>query len=167
MKPTFHFERLFRETEGVHFSDIWVPGQNGLDLVHHQGQAISPPSTGGVKHFYVHKHQTDNNRVIHGQRVFELFWTGFMHPRWFVMLRPESGALRIPPGCFHRSVSCSEGSILLNHAQRDPDYDESTEFRPTIVRFLETYTPKFMGASKEEILYFLQSNGDQLPKELA
>jgi hypothetical protein len=55
----------------------------------------------------------------------------------------------------------------LNHAQRDPDYDESTEFRPTIVRFLETYTPKFMGASKEEILYFLQSNGDQLPKELA
>lgn len=82
------------------------------------------------------------------------------------MLRPESGALRIPPGCFHRSVSCSEGSILLNHAQRDPDYDESTEFRPTIVRFLETYTPKFMGASKEEILNFLQSNGDQLPKEL-
>ena len=33
MKPiTFHKDRVFRETKGVHFSDVWVTNQNGLDL---------------------------------------------------------------------------------------------------------------------------------------
>lgn len=158
MRPKLHTERLFRETPGVHFSDIWVEGQNGLDLVHHKGQAISPPLLGG-KQWYVHAYQTDHNRVIWGQRVFELFFNGFMHPRWYVMLTPETGALEIPPGCLHRSVSCAEGSILLNHAVRTEEYDETKEFHPVFSVTASKHEPRFLG-DKEEILNFLRKNGD-------
>ena len=160
MSPKFHTERLFRETEGVHFSDIWVPGQNGLDLVHHRSRAISPPSQGGVPHFYIHTHQTDHNRVIQGRRVFELIFGGWAKMRWYVMLTPETGAVEIPPGCYHRSVSCSEGSILLNHAVRGKDYDETKEFLPTIVHTRPYHHPHYIGAPEEEIINFLQENGD-------
>ena len=160
MSPKFHHERLFRETEGVHFSDVWVPGQNGLDLVVHRSRAVSPPSQGGVPHFYIHSHQTDHNRVIQGRRVFELIYGGWSKIRWYVMLTPETGALEIPPGCYHRSVSCSEGSILLNHAVRDEEYDETKEFFPSVVHTRTMHRPWYAGATKEEIIKFLQNNGD-------
>mgnify|MGYP001395535020 CR=1 FL=1 len=158
MRPRLHVERLFRETPGVHFSDIWVKGQNGLDLVHHKGKAISPPVDGG-KQWYVHKHQTDINRVIWGRRVFELFYTGFMHPRWYVMLDEETGGLEIPPGCLHRSVSCAEGSILLNQAIRDEEFDEKQEFFPVFSVHASKHEPRFLG-NKEMIIKFLRKNGD-------
>ncbi len=90
-KPiTFHKERLFRETEAVHFSDLAVPGENGLDLVIHHGAAVSPPDCPetGAKKFYIHQHQTDNNRCIRGNRVFELVATeGQMeHDHYLVLL---------------------------------------------------------------------------------
>ena len=160
MSPKFHHERLFRETEGVHFSDVWVPGQNGLDLVVHRSRAVSPPSEGGSPHFYIHSHQTDHNRVIQGRRVFELIYGGWAKPRWYVMLTPETGALEIPPGCYHRSVSCSEGSILLNHAVRDEEYDETKEFFPSLVYTRPMHAPNYIGATEEEIINFLQENGD-------
>ena len=158
MSPKFHHQRLFRETDRVHFSDIWVPGQNGLDLVHHKARAVSPPSTGGVPHFYVHKHQTDNNRVIQGRRVFELIYGGWARIRWYVMLTPETGALEIPPGCYHRSISCPEGSILLNHAVRDEDYDETKEFHPVVVPTRSLHHPWYAGAPRAEIEQFLLDN---------
>lgn len=71
---TLHRPRIFRETPSVRFHDISVEGSNGIDLVEHHGQATSPPNTRyGLKQWYYHKHQTDNNRVIKGQRLFELF----------------------------------------------------------------------------------------------
>ncbi len=123
-------ERTFRRTPGVHFADVTVEGSNGIDLVEHKGPAVSPPRFGPLKQFYVHTHQTDHNRCIVGSRLFELYCDAFHHPHWYVYLDDESGALRIPPGCYHRSISGPNGSTLLNHAIRDSLYDETREFIP-------------------------------------
>lgn len=129
-EPRLHPARVFRSTPAVYFADAWIPSQNGLDVVTHHGAAVSPPYTDdGAAQFYVHAHQTDHNRVVHGERVFELIYPDGSH--WYVLLTPESGALEIPPGTYHRSISCSEGSVLLNQAVRDELYDENNEFHPT------------------------------------
>lgn len=164
-KPiTFTKERLFRETPSVHFSDVGVPGQNGLDLVEHRGFAVSPPLRRNFKQFYTHNHQTDNNRVVQGQRVFELVATEgqmeFEHYR--VLLTPEVGALEILPHVYHRSVSGLSGSLLLNHAIRDEEYDENNEFRPAwavttpdLALVLLKNNPIYVNGNKEEIEYFM------------
>ena len=123
-------ERTFRRTEGVHFADIGVPGSNGIDLVEHKSCSISPPDSNGIKQWYRHTHQVDYNRCIKGHRLFELFWYGFRTPHWFVLLEEDTGALQIPAGCYHRSYSGIDGSLLLNHAVRDPEYNENEEFFP-------------------------------------
>ncbi len=124
-----HRARIFRETPAVYFADAWIPDQNGLDVVTHYGPAVSPPyAVTGHKQFYVHTHQTDFNRVVFGERVFELVFPSGGH--YLVHLDNDSGALEIPPGVYHRSVSCSTGSVLLNQAVRDRLYDESNEFHP-------------------------------------
>ena len=151
-------ERTFRETPSVHFADISVPGSNGIDLVEHKGYAVSPPSVGSEKRWYVHQNQTDNNRVIKGHRLFELFHYGFEHTHWFVFLTPLSGALTIPPGCFHRSVSCQHGSLLINHAVRTKNYDENFEFRPAEVNPGLLLNPWYHGITEREAQHFL-SNG--------
>lgn len=148
-------ERTFRETPSVHFADLTVPGSNGIDLVEHTGQAVSPPSEGSVRRWYVHQHQTDNNRVIKGQRLFELFHYGFEHKHWYVFLTPESGALTIPTGCFHRSVSCKSGSLLLNHAIRDKYYDENFEFSPAEVSPGLLLNPWYHGITEKEAQHFI------------
>lgn len=129
-------ERTFRQTPGVHFADIGIPGSNGTDIVEHSGPSISPPNNRfGLPQWYVHRYQTDFNRVLRGHRLFELFNPGWDHSHWFVMLDSKSGALRIPPGCYHRSYSGNDGSLLINQAIRVEGYDENTEFIPqTIIR---------------------------------
>ena len=47
-----------------------------------------------------------------------------------VRLDRSHGALFIPRGTFHRSVSGPEGSIVINQAQRYPGFEPSTEFIP-------------------------------------
>lgn len=148
-------ERTFRRTPNVHFADISVDGSNGLDLVEHTGPAVSPPTEHGLKRWYVHQHQTDNNRVIQGQRLFELFYNGFEHKHWYVFLTPDSGALVIPPGCYHRSVSCKSGSLLLNHAIRDRYYDERKEFNPQVVWHASLVQPRYHGITAEAAQHFI------------
>ena len=127
-----HTARIFRETPAVYFADAWIPGQNGLDVVTHYGPAVSPPyDVTGYKQFYVHYHQTDLNRVVFGERVFELVFPGGGH--YLVHLDNGSGALEIPSGVYHRSVSCPTSSVLINQAIRDDQYDELNEFRPRAV----------------------------------
>lgn len=126
--PSFKSARIFRETPDVYFADAWIKGQNGLDVVTHYGPAVSPPYSHGEPQFYVHQHQTDYNRVVYGERVFELVYPTGQH--YFVHLTPSTGALKIPSGVYHRSVSCSTGSVLLNQAVRDAQYDENNEFHP-------------------------------------
>ena len=165
-KPiTFHKDRVFRETRGVHFSDVWVQGQNGLDLVVHREFAISPPNIKGTgeKQFYIHQHQTDNNRCIEGRRIFELVATRgeMQHAHYLVLLDDQIGALEILPGVYHRSISCEEGSILLNHAVRDEHYCEAAEFNPTtptqdplMREILVREKPVYVNFSKEQREYF-------------
>ena len=40
------------------------------------------------------------------------------------------GALEIPIGTYHRSISGKEGSIVLNQPKRDKFFDPAKEFIP-------------------------------------
>lgn len=151
-----HQPRIFRETAGVRFHDIGVPGSNGIDLVEHTGASISPPNKFGAKQWYMHRHQTDNNRCVKGHRLFELFYAGWEDPHWFVMLDETSGALEIPPGCYHRSYSGIDGSLLLNHAVRDEHYDEKQEFFPVMIYRHLLNAPKYHGCTELQAHRFIE-----------
>jgi len=150
-------ERTFRRTPGVHFADIGVPGSNGIDLVEHSGPSVSPPDRDGRPTWYVHAHQVDNNRVIHGQRLFELFNPSWIDKHWLVFLTEDSGALQIPVGCFHRSYSGKDGSLLLNHAIRDDEYDESREFHPCHCPLADEHPVNYHGINFYDALQFIEN----------
>tara|TARA_B100001029_G_C14869445_1_gene343702 strand:- start:435 stop:677 length:243 start_codon:yes stop_codon:yes gene_type:complete len=44
------------------------------------------------------------------------------------------GALQIPIGTFHRSISGKDGSIVINQAIRDKRFEPSTEFDPISIK---------------------------------
>jgi len=128
-----HFKkhRVFRETEAVVFYDISVEDSNAQDLVVHTGPAISPPDDiVGAKQFYIHYHQVDHNRVLSGLRTFELVNPEWRYPYHIVHLNRSSGALYIPKMTYHRSWSGPDGSIVINQAIRDKEFDANTEFVP-------------------------------------
>ena len=140
--------QVFRETPDVIFYDISVENNNATDLVEHTGPAVSPPDENGDKQFYIHYHQVDHNRVLSGGRTFELVNPDWSDPYHIVHLTSESGALIIPKGTYHRSTSSIHGSIVINQAVRDKDFDHTTEFVPVIARqntllysILNEYTP--------------------------
>ena len=127
----FKKHRVFRETESVVFYDISVEESNAQDLVVHTGAAISPPDDiVGAKQFYIHYHQTDHNRVLSGLRTFEIINPSWRYPYHIVHLNRSSGALVIPIGTYHRSISGEEGSIVINQAIRDDEFNPETEFIP-------------------------------------
>ena len=85
------------------------------------------------------------------------------HQHYVILLDENIGALEILPGVYHRSVSCEEGSILLNHAVRDDEYDESKEFNPTrpsqdtrMQEILERNKPVYVNFNKEQRDYFVK-----------
>ena len=128
-----HFKkhRVFRETEDVIFYDISVDESNAADLVVHSGAATSPPDDCvGAKSFYIHGFQDDYNRVVSGERTFELVNTTWRFPYHIVHLNVHSGALIIPRGTFHRSQSGESGSIVINQAKRYEGFDPHAEFYP-------------------------------------
>ena len=93
--------------------------------------AISPPNDlVGAKQFYIHYHQTDNNRVLQGERTFELVNFEWKYPYHIVSLTRTSGALVIPPQTYHRSISGEKGSIVINQAIRTEGFDPESEFQP-------------------------------------
>jgi hypothetical protein len=128
---SFKKHRVFRETESVVFYDISVEDSNASDLVVHTGPAISPPNDiVGAKQFYIHYHQVDHNRVLQGLRTFELVNPEWKYPYHIVHLNRSSGALIIPKKTYHRSISGEEGSIVINQAIRDNEFNPDTEFVP-------------------------------------
>ena len=127
----FKKHRVCRETEDVIFYDISVDESNAADLVVHTGTAISPPNDNvGAKQFYIHSFQDDYNRVVSGDRTFELVNYTWKYPYHIVHLNRTSGALVIPRGTFHRSVSGENGSIVINQANRYDGFDPNAEFFP-------------------------------------
>ena len=129
-----HEQKVFRETENVLFYDITIKESNAYDLVIHDSAAVSPPDDDlGNKQFYVHYHQIDNNRVVHGSRTFELINFDWDKPYQIIKLTRNSGALRIPKGTFHRSISSDIGSIVINQSERDDLFQTKKEFQPVSV----------------------------------
>ena len=127
----FRKHRVFRETEDVIFYDISVEKSNASDLVVHTGRATSPPDDlVGAKQFYIHKYQIDHNRVVSGERTFELVNFDWKYPYHIVHLNRQSGALVIPRNTYHRSISGENGSIVINQAKRYEGFDASKEFIP-------------------------------------
>ena len=127
----FRKHRVFRETDDVVFYDITVEESNASDLVVHEGAATSPPDDFvGAKQFYIHSFQDDYNRVVQGERTFELVNYDWKCPYHIVNLNRSSGALFIPRGTYHRSVSGEGGSIVINQAKRYDGFDPSAEFYP-------------------------------------
>ena len=123
--------RVFRETEDVIFYDISVEESNASDLVIHSGPAMSPPNDSvGAKQFYIHSFQDDYNRVVSGERTFELVNYDWKYPYHIVNLNVHNGALLIPRGTFHRSVSGQYGSIVINQAKRYDGFSAEPEFIP-------------------------------------
>ena len=128
---SFRKHRIFKETDSVIFYDITVEESNASDLVVHEGPAVSPPNDfAGAKQFYIHSFQDDYNRVVSGTRTFELINLQWKCPYHIVRLDRPHGALFIPRGTFHRSVSGEEGSIVINQAHRYEGFDASAEFFP-------------------------------------
>ena len=127
----FKKQRVVGETQDVIFYDISVEDSNASDLVVHEGAAISPPDDCvGAKQFYIHYHQVDHNRVVRGERTFELINPEWKYPYHIVHLNRSSGALIIPRGTWHRSTSGEKGSIVINQAIRDDLFDPDSEFIP-------------------------------------
>ena len=127
----FRKHRVFRETQDVIFYDISVEESNASDLVVHDGPAISPPDdVVGAKQFYIHYHQVDHNRVVSGERTFELVNRDWKYPYHIVHLNRTSGALVIPTNTYHRSISGEKGSIVINQAIRDDLFKAELEFVP-------------------------------------
>ena len=89
-----------------------------------------PPDQNGSEQYYVHRHQVDNNLVLEGSRTFTLHNPAWDHPHHIIHLIRAMGALQIPIGTYHRSVSSDEGSLVLNQSMRDQGFDYRTEFIP-------------------------------------
>ena len=129
-----HKHKIFRQTKDVLFFDITMPKSNASDLVIHDSAAVSPPDDSlGNKQFYIHYHQVDNNRVVHGSRTFELINFDWDRPYQIVKLDRNSGALKIPKKTYHRSVSCDDGSIVINQSERDDLFQAKKEFKPVSI----------------------------------
>ncbi len=124
----------FRETPQVTFFDAGVKGANCSDVVIHHGNALSPPNDDNFEQYYVHRHQIDHNLVLEGGRTFTLLNPAWDEPHHVIYMNPKMGALEIPRGTFHRSVSGKKGSIVLNQAIRDIEFDPSNEFEPVSLR---------------------------------
>ena len=125
---------IFRETPQVTFLDASVKGSNGSDVVIHRGGATSPPDLNGFEQYYVHYHQIDNNLVLEGDRTFTLLNPLWDEPHHIIYLNRSMGALQIPTGTFHKSISGKNGSVVINQAIRDEQFDSSREFDPISIK---------------------------------
>ncbi len=130
MDLKFYPTNIFRETTKVTFFDAGIESTNGSDIVIHYGEAISPPNEFNDEQYYIHNHQIDHNLVIKGERKFILVNPTWDEPHHVIYLNRSMGALEIPKGTYHRSISGKEGSIVLNQPIRDKFFDPKKEFIP-------------------------------------
>jgi len=120
----------FRDTPKVRFFDITISNSNARDLVFHDGPAVSPNNSSDDHwQFYLHPRQEDNLLALSGGRTFYLINFKWDYPFHIVRLEAGGDILRIPPGTFHRSVSDTQGSLVLNQAVRTASAKVEREFR--------------------------------------
>ena len=149
---------IFRETPKVTFFDAGIESTNGCDVVMHSGEAISPPDEFEYEQYYVHNHQIDHNLVITGERKFILINPTWDEPHHVIYLKRSMGALEIPIGTYHRSISGKEGSIVLNQPIRDKFFDPKKEFIPQKLNKLS-----LIKARKSPPVYWIWEN-DQIKR---
>ena len=137
MELNFIPVNIFKETPAVTFLDASVKGSNGSDVVIHRGGATSPPDLNGFEQYYVHYHQIDNNLVLEGDRTFTLLNPLWDEPHHIIYLNRFMGALQIPIGTFHKSVSGKNGSVVINQAIRDEKFEPISEFNPISINKIE------------------------------
>jgi len=145
---------IFRETPKVTFFDAGLEVSNGCDVVIHSEEAISPPDDFKDEQYYVHNHQIDHNLVITGERTFILINPLWDEPHHVIYLNRKMGALEIPAGTYHRSISGKEGSIVLNQPTRDNFFEPIKEFFP---RKLDKVN--LVNARKSPPVFWLFENG--------
>ena len=153
MKLKFSPTTIFRETPKVKFFDAGVEESNGCDVVIHSEEAISPPDDFNDEQYYVHNHQIDNNLVLTGERKFILINPSWDEPHHVIYLNREMGALEIPIGTYHRSISGKEGSVVLNQPIRDKFFDPAKEFIPQKLNKLD-----LIKARKSPPVYWIMKN---------
>jgi len=68
------------------------------------------------------------------------------------------GALEIPIGTYHRSISGKEGSIVLNQPKRDKLFDPAKEFIPQKINKLD-----LIKARKSQPVFWIMEN-DQIKR---
>ena len=70
---------------------------------------------------------------------------------------PQSkmGTLQIPLGTYYRSVSGTEGSIVLNQAVRDSDFNPINEFKPVRLR----HRPDLQKAKADDPVFWIWDDG--------
>ena len=134
MKLKFLPITIFRETPKVTFFDAGVNQSNGCDVVIHSYEAISPPDDSEDEQYYIHHHQIDHNLVITGERKFILINPTWDGPHHEIYLNRYIGALEIPIGTYHRSISSKKGSVVLNQSKRDNFFDPNKKFIPQKLR---------------------------------
>ena len=144
---------IFRETPKVTFFDAGIELTNGCDVVIHSGEAMSPPDKFKEEQYYVHDHQIDYNLVINGERTFVLINPLWDEPHHVIYLNRFMGALEIPTGTYHRSISGKEGSIVLNQPIRDKFFDSAKEFVPKRLD-----KPSLIKARKSQPVYWIYEN---------
>ena len=144
---------IFRETPKVTFFDAGIESTNGCDVVIHSEEAISPPDEFKDEKYYVHNHQTDHNLVISGERKFILINPTWDEPHHVIYLKRPMGALKIPIGTYHRSISGKGGSIVLNQPIRDTFFDPKKEFIPQKLQTLP-----LINARKKPPIYWIWEN---------
>ena len=154
MELKFFPINIFRETPKVAFFDAGIATSNGSDVVIHSGGAISPPDDSKDEQYYVHNHQIDHNLVITGERKFILINPLWDEPHHVIYLNREMGALEIPIGTYHRSISGKEGSIVLNQPKRDKLFDPAKEFIPQKINNLD-----LIKARKNPPVYWMMEHG--------
>jgi len=158
MELKFCSTTIFRETPKVTFFDAGIESSNGCDVVIHSGKAISPPDEFENEQYYVHNHQIDNNLVITGERKFILINPDWDEPHHVIYLNRYMGALKIPKGTYHRSISGKGGSIVLNQPIKDKFFDPKKEFIPQRLNKLS-----LIKARKSPPVYWIWEN-DQIKR---
>ena len=103
----------------------------------------------------MHQHQVDHNLVLEGKRTFTLLNLEWDEPHHVIYLNQSMGALQIPIGTYHRSVSGLKGSTVLNQAVRDENFDSSKEFVPISLRD----RPDLMAAKAVDPVYWIWEAG--------
>lgn len=135
--------RILRRTTGVKFDEMVpsdIPKIDGVDRVIHGANSISPGPVNNINRpWYMHTGQDDNLMVLQGTRYVDIFEPKSKQKASFI-ITPEKvfkndklyydGPAMIvwPSGVFHRIISGDEGSISVNFATRNKNFNIKDNF---------------------------------------